>query len=106
MIKSLFGALALVTLTATSSLAELVKLSEDMYLAEDARGNVHRIQYVRMDHEGDVQIKVQLGNEVGYFWFNCRDDRYSRGGDAFNGWHYVDHRNMVGYYSDVACGRK
>ena len=105
MIKSLLTATALIVVTATSSLAELIKVSTDVYIADDIDGNIHRIEYIRMDHEGDVQVKVSKGNTEVYYWFNCDKDRYSLGGDDFNGWHYTDHRKMVGYYSDVACRR-
>ena len=106
MIKSLLTATVLITLSATSSLAELIKVSNDVYVADDADGNIHRIEYIRQDHEGDVQVKVNVRDEETYYWVNCKEDRISIGGDGFQGWDYVDHRKMQGYYSDVACGRK
>ena len=51
MIKTILSALTLITLTSTSALAELVKVGTDVYVADDTNGNIHRIEYARMDHE-------------------------------------------------------
>ena len=91
-----------VTLTSTSALAELVKVGTDVYVADDTNGNIHRIEYVRMDHEGDVQLKVSSGNVTEWFWVNCPTDSISLAQEGAT-WTYVDHRKMEGYYSDVAC---
>ena len=106
MFKSIISALTLATITTTSALATMTRVSDGVYVAEDANDRLHLIEYVRQDHEGDVQVKVTVNGAVVYYWVNCREDRISRGGELFDGWEYVDHRKMVGYYSDVACGRR
>ena len=103
MFKRIIAALALAGATVTPAMAELTRLGTDLYSATDNQNSTHYIEYVRKDHEGDVQIKVTVGSSVAYYWVNCRNDSISQGGDAFDGWHYVDHRKMEGYYSDVAC---
>lgn len=103
MIKQALSVLALSTLAIAPASAELRRISTDFYAAEDASDRTHYITYVRQDHEGDVQVKVEVNGNVGYFWINCSTDRISAAGDAFDGWDYVDHRKMEGYYSDVAC---
>ena len=103
MFKSILSVLALSTLAIAPVSAELRRLGTDSYVAYDAKDRAHYIDYVRMDHEGDVLVEVNVERDTVYFWINCRDDRISAAGDAFNGWDYVDHRKMEGYYSDVAC---
>lgn len=105
MFKKLFAATALIGLSATSSFAGLAKLSEDLYAANDDLDNVHRIEYIRKDHEGDVQLKINVKDTEFYVWVNCKEDRIAVAGDDFDGWDYVDHRKMEGWYSDVACER-
>ena len=61
------------------------------------------IEYVRKDYEGDVQIKVTSQGATEWYWVKCDTDRISFAGENYNGWEYVDHRKMEGYYSDVAC---
>ena len=103
MIKSILSVLALSAFSITPALAELNRLGTDQYSAVDSNNNTHYITYVRKDYEGDVQIKVSMNGNVVYFWVDCSSDQISVGGDDFNGWRYVDHRKMEGYYSDVAC---
>ena len=103
MIKSILSVLVLSAFSVTPALAGLNRIGEDFYYAVDSEENTHYITYVRQDHEGDVQIRVSVNNNVAYFWVNCSEDRISAAGDNFNGWKYVDHRKMEGYYSDVAC---
>ena len=105
MIKQLISILALSTLSIAPASAEINRIGEDRYAATDAKGATHYITYVRQDHEGDVQVKVSQNGNTHYFWVDCSSDRISLGGDNYNGWNYVDHRKMEGYYSDVACGR-
>ena len=105
MIKQLISAITLATMSAVPAMAQLTRISNDTFVAEDAQDRVHIIQYIRQDHEGDVQVKVTVGSNVMYYWVNCSQDRISKGGDYFDGWDYVDHRKMEGYYSDVACRR-
>lgn len=105
MFKSILSAIALTAFGVVPASAELVRLGTDQYRALDSNWNTHFITYVRQDYEGDVQIKVSMNGNVAYYWINCRNDLISVGGDDFNGWKYVDHRNMEGYYSDVACRR-
>ena len=105
MIKQLISILALSTLSIAPALAEINRIGEDRYAATDAKGATHYITYVRRDHEGDVQVKVTQNGNTNYFWVSCSSDRISVAGDGYQGWDYVDHRKMEGYYSDVACGR-
>ena len=105
MIKQLISILALSTLSIAPASAEINRIGEDRYAATDAKGDTHYITYVRRDHEGDVQVKVSLNGNTNYFWVNCSSDKMSIAGDGYQGWDYVDHRKMEGYYSDVACGR-
>ena len=105
MIKQLLSVLALSAVTVAPAFAELRRVTNDMYTAVDAQNRSHIIEYLRQDHEGDVQLRVTVNGNIDYYWVNCRQDRISLGGDAYNGWDYVDHRKMEGYYSDVACGR-
>ena len=84
--------------------AQLKNVGGDMWTATDGEGKTHRIEYVRKDHEGDVQLRVLVtGLGETYYWVDCTDDTISVAGDEFDGWSEVDHRNMEGYYSDVAC---
>ena len=104
MIKSILSVLALSAFSVTPVLADdLNRIGEDFYSAIDSKGNTHYITYVRQDHEGDVQIRVSMNSDEQYYWVNCKTDRISVAGDNFDGWKYVDHRKMEGYYSDVAC---
>ena len=103
MIKQLLSILALSTISVAPAFAELSRIGTDRYVADDVDGNSHLITYVRQDHEGDVQVKVSLNGNTNYFWVDCSSDRISLGGDGYQGWNYVDHRKMEGYYSDVAC---
>ena len=105
MIKQLFSVLALSAFSIAPASAELTRIGEDIYSAVDAKGATHYITYVRRDFEGDVQVKVSQNGITNYFWVSCSDDRISLAGDAYDGWDYVDHRKMEGYYSDVACRR-
>ena len=105
MIKSILSVLALSAFSVVPASAELVRLGTDQYSALDGKDNTHYITYVRQDYEGDVQIKVSMNGDVAYFWIDCKSDQISLAGDNFNGWNYVDHRKMEGYYSDVACRR-
>ena len=105
MIKQLLSVLALSVVSVAPAFAGLTRIGTDRYYAVDAGNQTHFITYIRMDHEGDVQVQVDRGEVTEYYWVSCDNDRISRGGDAYNGWHYVDHRKMQGYYSDVACGR-
>ena len=105
MIKQLISILALSTLSIAPASAEINRIAEDKYSATDAKGSTHYITYVRRDYEGDVQVKVSLNGNTNYFWVNCSSDKMSIAGDGYQGWDYVDHRKMEGYYSDVACGR-
>ena len=84
--------------------ATLRNVGGDMWTAVDANGSTHSIQYVRQDHEGDVQVRVLVqGRGETFYWIDCTQDLISVGGPDFDGWSYVDHRKMEGYYSDVAC---
>lgn len=103
MIKQILSALALSAVTVAPAFASLQRISTDRYYATDANNDTHYIDYVRMDHEGDVQIRVTVNGNSVYHWVNCRTDQISLAGDLFDGWEYVDHRKMQGYYSDVAC---
>ena len=103
MIKQLLSILALSALSIAPVSAEISRIGTDKYSAVDVDGDVHYITYVRQDHEGDVQLTVSLNGLVRTYWVSCDDDRISVGGDNFDGWDYVDHRKMEGYYSDVAC---
>ena len=103
MIKSIFSALALSAVSIAPAFADLTRVGTDQYTATDSKSNVHNITYVRKDYEGDVQIKVSYNGNTEYYWISCQYDQISSGGDAFDGWTYVDHRKMQGYYSDVAC---
>ena len=105
MIKQALSVLALSVVSIAPVSAELNRIGEDRYAAVDAKGATHYITYVRQDHEGDVQVKVTQNGNTHYFWVDCSNDRISLGGDDYQGWEYVDHRKMEGYYSDVACGR-
>ncbi len=105
MIKQVLSVLALSVVSIAPVSAELNRIGEDRYAAVDAKGATHYITYVRQDHEGDVQVKVTQNGNTHYFWVDCSNDRISLGGDDYQGWEYVDHRKMEGYYSDVACGR-
>ena len=105
MIKQLLSVLALSTISVSPAFAELSRIDTDRYVARDSDGDSHYITYVRRDHEGDVQVKVSQNGNTHYYWVDCSSDRISVGGDDYNGWDYVDHRKMEGYYSDVACGR-
>ena len=105
MIKQILSVLALSTISIAPASAQLNRVAEDVYSAVDAKGATHYITYVRRDFEGDVQVKVTQNGNTHYFWVSCSDDRISLGGDDYNGWRYVDHRKMEGYYSDVACRR-
>ena len=106
MFKTVLSVLALSAFAITPAYAELNRIGEDRYSARDSSNETHYIDYVRMDHEGDVQVRVTVNGESVYYWVSCDDDRISVGGEYFNGWNYVDHRKMEGYYSDVACGRR
>ena len=79
MFKSILSVIALSTLTIAPASAELRRLSTDSYVAYDAQNRAHYIDYVRMDHEGDVQVKVTVNGNVVYYWLNCRQDRISVG---------------------------
>ena len=103
MIKRILSVLALTAMSVTPAMAEVNRLGTDRYSAVDAKGLTHYITYVRQDHEGDVQLKVTVEGNSSFYWVSCDDDRISVGGDDYDGWRYVDHRNMEGYYSDVAC---
>ena len=103
MIKQLLSILALSTVSVAPAFAELSRIGTDRYVADDANGDSHLITYVRQDHEGDVQLEVNINGNVTYYWVNCTTDKISVGGDDYNGWRFVDHRKMEGYYSDVAC---
>ena len=103
MFKQLLSIAALSTVTVAPAFAELTRIGTDRYAAQDVNGNTHLIEYIRMDNEGDVQISVNLNGNFTHYWVNCSNDRISIAGDGFNGWDYVDHRKMQGYYSDVAC---
>ena len=103
MIKQILSVLALSTISIAPAFAELTRLGTDQYSARDAKGATHYITYVRQDYEGDVQLEVNIGGDVVYYWVDCSTDQISVGGDNYNGWNYVDHRKMEGYYSDVAC---
>ena len=103
MIKSILSAIALTAFGVVPASAELIRLGTDQYRALDSNNNTHYITYVRKDYEGDVQIKVNMNGDVAYFWVSCSTDQISLAGDDFNGWNFVDHRKMEGYYSDVAC---
>ena len=105
MIKQFLSVLALTAVSVAPVFAGVNRVGEDRYSAVDAKGATHYITYVRKDHEGDVQVKVTQNGNTNYFWVDCSTDRISVGGDGYNGWEYVDHRKMEGYYSDVACGR-
>lgn len=105
MIKQLLSILALSALSIAPVSAEVNRIGTDRYAATDSDGDTHYITYVRRDHEGDVQIKVAQNGYTNYYWVDCSSDRISLGGDDYQGWDYVDHRKMEGYYSDVACGR-
>lgn len=105
MIKQALSFLALATVSVAPAMAELSRIGTDRYVATDVNNKSHYITYVRQDHEGDVQVKVSVNGTETYYWVNCNTDRISVGGDGFNGWEYVDHRKMQGYYSDVACRR-
>ena len=103
MIKQVLSVLALTMMSVSPAMAEVNRLGNDRYSAVDAKGRTHYITYVRRDRDGDVQVKVNISGDVTYYWVSCDDDRISVGGDDFDGWDYVDHRKMQGYYSDVAC---
>ncbi len=105
MIKQILSVLALSAFTIAPASAELRRLGNDSYVAYDVQDRAHYIDYVRMDHEGDVQVRVTIDRSEVYYWVNCSEDRMSYAGDDYNGWDYVDHRKMEGYYSDVACRR-
>lgn len=106
MFKTILSIFALSAFTIAPVSAEIRRISEGYYVATDSSDRSHYIDYVRMDHEGDVQIRVIVNGDTQYYWVSCVDDRISIAGDDYNGWHYVDHRKMEGYYSDVACGRR
>ena len=103
MFKSILSVLALSAFSVVPASAELVRLGTDQYSALDGNNNTHYITYVRQDYEGDVQVKVSMNGTTVYYWVSCKDDQISEAGDNFDGWRYVDHRKMEGYYSDVAC---
>ena len=103
MFKQILSVLALSTITIAPAFAELSKVGPDRYTARDVKGRTHYITYVRQDFEGDVQLEVTLSGQTEYYWVDCSTDQISIGGDAYDGWNYVDHRKMEGYYSDVAC---
>ena len=103
MIKQLLSIVALSTISIAPAFAEISRLGTDRYSAVDANNTTHYITFVRQDHEGDVQLEVNVAGDVTYYWVNCSTDKISIGGDSFNGWRFVDHRKMEGYYSDVAC---
>ena len=103
MIKSILSVLALSTLSVAPALAELNRIGTDQFSAVDSGNNTHYITYVRQDYEGDVQVKVSMNGTTVYYWVSCKNDQISEAGDNFDGWRYVDHRKMEGYYSDVAC---
>ena len=103
MIKQLFSVLALSTFSIGPAFADLTRVATDRYTATDSDNNVHTITYVRKDFEGDVQLRVTRKGQEYYYWVSCKTDSISIAGDDFDGWNYVDHRKMEGYYSDVAC---
>ena len=105
MIKQLLSVVTLTALSVSPVFAGVNRISEDKYSAVDVEGETHYITYVRMDSEGDVQVKVTQNGYTDYYWVSCDDDRISLGGRYYDGWDYVDHRKMEGFYSDVACGR-
>ena len=49
-----------------------------------------------------VRIVTSNGGDESY-WINCdRDIAHLHGGDE---WFNIDHRTMIGWYSDAACRR-
>ena len=62
------------------------------------------VEVLRQDVEGDILINyTNIDNEsIGYAWVDCKRDQISFDGGK---WEYVDHRNTVGWHSDIACGR-
>ena len=81
MFKQILSVLALSTLAIAPASAELRRIGTDYYSAVDANNDTHYIEYVRMDHEGDVQVRVTQNGNTMYYWVNCKDDKPSAGGD-------------------------
>ena len=64
MFKQIISVLALSTLAIAPASAELRRInSEDYYSAVDANNDTHYIEYMRMDHEGDVQTSCDYATE-------------------------------------------
>tara|TARA_Y200000002_G_scaffold139037_1_gene114632 strand:- start:104 stop:487 length:384 start_codon:yes stop_codon:yes gene_type:complete len=91
-------------IAASPAQADLRNVGGDIWTATDENGATHRIEYVRLDHEGDVQLRVLVsGKGETYYWVDCTKDLIAVAGDDSDGWYEVDHRTMNGYYTDVAC---
>lgn len=103
-----FIAAAIASLTmASPALADNPKqIAKDAWIANDSDGVGHLIEVKRMDREGDVLIWVSTTKDLTpvQYWVRCSNDTISEArADAT--WTFVDHRKMVGWYSDAACGR-
>jgi hypothetical protein len=104
MIRSILLATASIVFSVSPVSAELVKTGSNTFVATDADDNTHLITVVRQDKDGDMVVRVVTSNggEERY-WIDCeRDIAHLQGG---NEWFEIDHRTMVGWYSDAACRR-
>ena len=89
--------------SALSANASLRHVNGSTYQAVDASGQTHTITRQFTDAEGDTLVRVLvpgIGEEK--YWVNCPTDQISFA-HADAQWNRVDHSNMEGYYSDVAC---
>ena len=72
----------------------------------DTTGGEHTyfVEVMREDAEGDILIQYtdMVNNDLGYAWVDCGKDAISFDGGE---WMYVDHRNIMGWHADIACGR-
>ena len=107
--KKLFAAAAATLAFAAPAVAQPYRVLQDVWAAPAADGTEHIIAVERVDREGDVLITVRRNSSNGIiadqYWIACKNDMiaYVREGANSYPWYNVDHRNMDGWYSDVAC---
>ena len=104
MIRSILLATSSIVFAVSPVSAELVKTGDGTFVASDVDGNTHLITVQRQDKDGDMVVRIVTSNGGDEsYWINCdRDIAHLHGGDE---WFNIDHRTMIGWYSDAACRR-
>ena len=102
--STLLSIAAFATLLGGVAQAEPVRIAQDTWSAYDSGNNEHIIKVELQDREGDylIEVSVPAKSIAVNFWIDCREDLIALARPDAQ-WSAVVHRNMEGWYSDVAC---